>query len=451
MQVWKPPMLKKHRRQRAKNQLLTRLMERNLEVMLKHIPFLPLTLGAVIGFCAHAFFFSKEPAAAQISLSTNATVTQGNFKTRFSGVQSQAAGNNRQAAVEDLAKIKMALKHLNDIADLNERTSARNTLLRRWASLDGQGALQFVSEMDEGAAKVQAMSTVASVLVNSEPRLLAQQASALSGSRSSRELVQALANSWAQSDIQSALAWANQLPDGIGKRDALSIIRFQLAKQNPEETSGEISQLPAGDARNSLISNLAAQWGLSNPQSAINWANTLPENEKKLALSNLAGAWAQNDPLAAGTYVAHMPAGEAQSQATMSVVSSWANKNPDQTAAWVLQFPEGDLRAQGIREVVGIWTLSDSKSVQNWAEGLPDGPTRDIALKSYVDSIGYWSPDKAAAVIDLINDSQQRGESMETTTRFWGEIDPKSAYDWVARLNVSEEFRAKLQLLLSTN
>ncbi|MDB6019744.1 MAG: hypothetical protein JWR19_4233 [Pedosphaera sp.] len=419
--------------------------------MSKHIPFLPLALGAAIGFCAHAFFFSKEPAAAQINLGNNATVVQGNFKTRSSGVQTQAAGNQMQAAAEDLAKIKMALKHLNDIADLNERTAARNTLLRRWANLDGQGALQSVSEMDEGEAKVQAMSAVAGVLVNSEPHLLAQQASALSGSRSSRELIQNLANSWAQSDIQSALTWANQLPDGIGKKDALAIIRFQLAKQNPEQTSAEISQLPAGDARNSLISNLAAQWGLSNPQSAIDWANTLPENEKKLAMSNLVGAWAQNDPSAAGTYAAQMPSGEAQSQATMSVVSSWANKNPDQTAAWVLQFPEGDLREQGIREVVGIWTLSDSKSVQNWAEGLPESSTRDIALKSYVDSIGYWSPDKAAAVTGLIDDSQKREQSMEATTRFWAEIDPKSAQNWVARLNVSEEFRTRLQSLLSTD
>jgi hypothetical protein len=340
---------------------------------------------------------------------------------------------------------------LKDISDLNKRAAMRNSLLRRWAELDGRGAFAYVSSMDEGEAKVQAMAAVAAVLVHSDPQFLAEKALSMPGNRSSRELIQNLANSWAQTDADAALNWAEQLPEGVGKRDALAIIRLQLEQQNPEEVAAQINQMPSGDSRNTLISSLAAQWGLNNPQSAIGWANTLPENEKKLAMSNLVGAWAQNDPLAAGAYVAQMPAGEAQSQAAMSVVSSWASKNPDQTAAWVLQFPEGDLREQGIREVVGIWTLSDSQGVQNWAEGLPEGPTRDIALKSYVDSIGYWSPDKAAAVTELINDSQEREQSMETTTRFWAEIDPKSAQNWVTHLNVSEEVRARLETFLSAN
>jgi hypothetical protein len=413
---------------------------------------LPLALGAIIGFYAHAFLFSKKPVAAQINLSKNSTVIQeGNFKTQSIRIHAQAAGNNIQADAEDLSKIKMALDHLNDIADLNERTAARNTLLRRWANLDGPGALQYVSGMDEGEAKIQAMSTVAGVLVNSNPQLLAQQASILSGSRSDRELVQDLANSWAQSDVQSALAWANQLPDGIVKNDALSIIRFQLAKQNPQAASVEINQLPAGDTRNSLISNLAAQWGLANPQDAINWANTLPENEKKLAMSNLIGAWAQNDPLAAGTFAAQMPSGEAQNQATMSVVESWTAKDPKAAADWVLQFSDTELQEQGIREIIRSWAATDAASAEKWAEALPEGTTRDSALENFVESVAYWSPSKATGAVEFIQDTSKRQQSMETIMRSWSEIDPNAAQNWVENLNISGDLKSQLQSLQPLN
>jgi hypothetical protein len=408
---------------------------------------LPLLIGVIIGFYLRDSISQVKPNKL-----SNAALKQAQHDNVAILQQSVHAQRSPQGTMDiSVADIQTTLERLKNISDLNKRASMRNALLRRWAELDGRGALDYVLSLEEGEIKVQAMAAVAGVLAHSDPQLLAEKALTMPSNRSSRELIQNLANSWAQTDAAAALKWAEQLPEGLGKRDALAIVRFQLAKQDPEETSAEIRQLPAGDARNSLISNLAAQWGSTNPQSAIDWANTLPENEKKLAMSNLVGAWAQNDPLAAGTYVAQMPSGEAQSQATMSVVSSWATKNPDQTAAWVLQFPEGELRQQGIREVVSIWTLNDSKSVQNWAEGLPEGPTRDLALKSYVDSIGYWSPDKAAVVAELIDDSQKRDQSMETATRLWGEIDPKAARNWVARLNVSDEFRARLQSLLSTN
>lgn len=145
--------------------------------------------------------------------------------------------------------------------------------------------------MEEGGAKAQAMGAVAGVLAHSDPRFLAQEALNLPSNRSTRELVQNLANSWAQTDAHDALAWAEQLPEGAGKNDALAIIRSQLGQQNPAEVPAQINLLPSGDTRNTLISNLAAQWGASDPARAIEWANTLPEKERTLALTQVVGAW----------------------------------------------------------------------------------------------------------------------------------------------------------------
>jgi hypothetical protein len=405
---------------------------------------LPLLIGIVLGFFLRNLISETTPTElSHITVEQTQKDTVATFR-QSAHVQKSPPGAT-DISIDD---IRAALEHLKDISDLNKRSSMRNALLRRWAELDGRGAFEYVVSLDEGEIKVQAMATVTGVLVRSDSQFLAEKALSLPNSRSSRELVQTLANNWSQTDAQSALAWAEQLPEGLGKRDALAIIRFQLGQQDPEEVATQINQLPAGDARNTLISNLATQWGTRDPAKAIEWANGLPEAEKTLAMSQLLSAWANQNPLEAGKFVARLPSGEMQSRAAMSVVSSWANQSPDQTAAWVLQFPEGDLREQGIREVVNIWTMNDSEGARDWAKGLAEGATRDAALKSFAESIAYWSPDKAAAVVGLIDDPQKREQSMEVTMRFWAEMDPASARKWLASLNVNEELKVQLQSFL---
>jgi hypothetical protein len=422
---------------------------------MKHIfhPILFLLLGIFIGFYSRGIISPIKPTSSYQSAaeqkSDGMPVVHHSVQTdnqSFRGVTSRV-----NVGGSSVSEIQAALERLKDIADLNERSDVRKALLQRWAELDGRGAFEYVNSMDEGEIKVQAMAVVAAELVHSDPQFLAEQTLAMPSNRSSRELVQDLANSWAQTDAQSALSWADQLPDGLGRKDALATICQQLGKQNPQEVSEQISQLPAGDFRNSLISNLAAQWGLSNPTGAVDWANTLPDSEKALAMSNLVGAWAQHNPTAAGTFAMQLPPGEMQNQAVMSAVVGWANQDPSSAAAWVLQIPDDSLREQGIQEIVGAWTGSDSDGAINWAKGLPEGTTRDVALNDLVASVAYWSPNKAAEIVPLIVDQTKQEQSMEVIMRSWSQTDPASAQNWLAKLNVAEGLKARLQSFLPGN
>ena len=360
--------------------------------------------------------------------------------------------NRLRCSTDDLSlsEIQAALAALPSVADIHDRARVHAAIVRRWAELDGRGAFEYANSLGEGEMKVQAMAAVAEVLAHSDPQFLAAQAATMPSTRSSRELIQELTSTWAATDVYSALAWAEKLPEGLSKNDALAIIRSQLGRQNPEEAAAQLSQLPPGDSRNSLISNLAAQWGLRDPAQATAWANSLPPAEKTLAMSGLAGAWAQCDPIAAGNLVVKLPEGEAQNQAALAVALSWAGQNPAAAAAWVLQFPEVTLQ-QGIREVVNTWANMDSGQALDWVKALPEGTTRDAALKSYVESIAYWTPDKAAEITGLINDQTTRNESLDITMRSWSETDPATARNWLAKLNVPEESKVRLQAFLPMN
>ena len=92
-------------------------------------------------------------------------------------------------------------------------------------------------------------------------------------------------------DIRAAFSWAEELPEGICKQDALAVIRLKWSAQNPEEASKQLGEMPAGDARNTLIQSVAERWALRDPMKALDWTVNLNGNERIIAISDFAGAW----------------------------------------------------------------------------------------------------------------------------------------------------------------
>lgn len=427
------------------------------------IPFL--LVGLVIGYGLREFGPAAKPDAANAQVADEAPhsteIATAPHAADFTSLILDSKDNRstdewqtrlqRGIAELSISDIPLALDGLKNVTDLRERSSILTQILRRWAELEPRAAFDYLNALGEGEIKAQAMTEVARIVARSDPEYLADKAATMPANRARRELVQELTKGWAETDVRAALAWAEQLPEDLSKKDALAIVRFQWATQNPAEASAKLDGLPPGDSRNSFITAIAEQWGSRDPKAAVEWTATLSETEKALAMSNLIGAWAKHDPLAAGKFVAQLPPDETQKQAAMSVISNWANRDPGQAAAWVLQFPEGATREQGLREVVIAWTRMDSEAAREWARQLPTGDTRDAALKDFVESIAFWSPNKAAETVGLIDDPTKRQESMQIMLRSWSEMDPASARNWLAGLNMPEEFKARLRSALPTN
>jgi hypothetical protein len=413
----------------------------------------PMLVGVVVGYYLHDFR-SLAKQSAVLPEHTVSNEDRGRLLRSTDIVAYRESMNfnslthHSQPAAADLSasQIVAALGRLKDIPDLQQRTNQFGMLLRRWLEKDGRSAFAYVNSLDEGEMKMQGVTLMVEILARSDPQFLAEETLSMPGSRSSGELIRGLSRIWSQTDVQSALAWAAQLPDGVDKNDALLNIRSQWASQDPEAASSQISQLPENSSTAGLISAVAERWGSSNPAKAVEWAETLPESEKTLAMSSLAGVWAQRNPMAAGIFVAQLPPGETQNEAVKSVISSWAGQSPSQTAAWVLQFPAGPLQDHGIRQVVSAWNNVDPEGVQDWAMNLPAGATRDAALKNFSQTIAYWTPEKAARIAMLINDPSEREQSVETILRSWSQTDPASARNWLGRLDLPNELRVRLQI-----
>ncbi len=412
----------------------------------------PLALGIAIGF-----YMRESRPAPKLSVSPKQTV----LETETSHLQQVTAGrplasfkgsiDAKTSAAFSIAEIQSGLLHLKDIPEVEERKLEFAELICAWLELDGRNAFLYILGLEEGPMKQKGMTLAVEMLARSDTQLLAQKALTLPNSRSRTELIRGLANIWASIDVESALSWTAQLPEGVDKNDALFTVRSLWASLDPEAVSAQISQMPENSSTASLITTIATRWASDNSAKAINWANTLPETQKNLALSSIVSIWAQRDPLAAASYAVQLPFGDTQDEAVKSVISSWAAQDPAKTAAWVLQFPSSPLQDQALRQVVSAWNDADSQVGQEWALKLPSGSLRDAALKYFAEGNAYWTPEKAARLVTYISDPSEQEKSIKTVIRSWSETDPKSARNWLTGLNASEDMKNRIRSFLPAN
>jgi len=111
-----------------------------------------------------------------------------------------------------------------------------------------------------------------------------------------------------------------------------------------------------------VLDNLAQLWAERDEQAALAWAAAKPPgNDRDRLLERIAFVESQTDPAnAVRLVVEQIPPGETQEQAAMTVVYQWARQNADAAMAWAQSFPPGDLRDRAIQEVENVKAYSSA-------------------------------------------------------------------------------------------
>jgi hypothetical protein len=194
---------------------------------------------------------------------------------------------------------------------------------------------------------------------------------------------------WAGSDMDEALAWATQLPEGEGKHRATLILAREAARTDPEIALTLARDLPPSSARDELIAHAVAQWAASAPEDTAAWVEQQEvQPSRDTLLATLSTVWADSDPSAAARYALdHLPPGRLQDDALVGIVQRWTQQDPVAVAAWVERFPEEPLKAAAMENVVKLWARQDPHAIGPWLKTLAEGPSRDTALRAYSEQL----------------------------------------------------------------
>lgn len=253
-------------------------------------------------------------------------------------------------------------------------TLARATVVRRWAQRDPVGAKEALENRKDGHPA---------------------------------QLSLALVRGWGESEQTGAWRYAEQMPIGALRQQAIGALVHQLLlRDGPEVLTHFVEQLPdEGQNRFKLqaFRQAAAALVMRYPEHATSWVERHYEG-----------------PFGDGLL--------------FKAALSWALLDGQSAAAWLAARPADDAQQYAMRAAYGFWLQKDRAGARSWLQEFGEmSPALEPAWALLALDIGSDDPREG---LDLLGTVAMRDELRERTTiglvRAWMRNDPTDAQAWFA-------------------
>jgi hypothetical protein len=358
--------------------------------------------------------------------------------------------------------------------------SCLERLAGTWASRDPSGAWTWGSALPPGPSKRAVLRRVLAVMAQSDPRAASALVPGLESTLLPEDRAAVLgeiARVWAETDIEAAARWFQELPPGIVSDEGVNALCTGLAEVAPAFAAEFIAGLPPGAERAVGMGALARVWAHRDIDGALAWTKGLKGEERSCALRTIFPLWAESDvqaalsyartmepkdvvsdvlsalasadPESAAAFIDELPPELRWEMTTLSIVNAWTEVDPRAAAAWVETIPEGELRNDALQSVAISLASYDRSVLEGWISGLPAGASRDSAITAFVHCTASRDPGAAAGWAARIDDPSLRIARLEQVGRHWLGIDPVAARQWILNSALPDDM--KTQLLDSSN
>jgi hypothetical protein len=335
-----------------------------------------------------------------------------------------------------------AAAHLSDITTSSARRNVAYDVASSWADQSPEAALAWARTLPSERDRRSALEGAIRSTMMRDPA--AGFELALRTEEISDQGIGDFAASAALEDTASALSLVQSMPAGERRDAALSSVISIVAETEPERAARLAEGLAPGERRTYLFGDVARTLAMEDPAAAASWAAGLSDEEAANGAMNVAiGTWADNDPRAAAAFVDSLPAGDLRDSVEATLVEDWADTDPRRAARWAMthggnqeqllgrlierwSFDEADEAAAWVRSLPPGETRDDALA------GL--GTT----LSLHGDSAA------ALDNIERIGDEESRDEQRRILFTQWNDVDPEGAQAYLEGTDLPDEVRSEL-------
>ncbi len=161
----------------------------------------------------------------------------------------------------------------------------------------------------------------------------------------------------------------------------------QWAVYQPQASLAAVAQIPDPAARGEAMQGIVAGWSSSDPAGLVSYAQTLPAGETRLnALRDGLSQWVYRDPKAATEWMdSHDPNPDLDAgAAAVAVLPALVEQKPDIAASWAESITDPELRINTLLDLIRIWGARDPTGARNYVATTSALPAdrRELALSS---------------------------------------------------------------------
>jgi hypothetical protein len=132
-----------------------------------------------------------------------------------------------------------------------------------------------------------------------------------------------------------------------------------------------------------------------------------------------------------------------------SAAVHWAAQEPDKAAAWVEELPESEQREYAARNLVYTWARHDLEAATAWLEEQAPGKSRELAGLELAKMQVERDPEAAFNLIQSMEDGHESYRMFKESLQSLVRIDASKAEAVVAQAALSEGMRAKAEKVVA--
>lgn len=330
--------------------------------------------------------FPSEYASFLKSTLTNVAVFNGQPALAAEYINKIQDAAVRNEAIVSIASVWAAGPHKDPVAALDwisqvatDATYAKavSNIFLQLAKNDPKGASSLIDKVADGKARTQAISSVASSWGKTDPSAAVGWANALPASDTSPAL-NAIVSTWSKSDPASALAYVQNSSDPTIFLNSAPALAQAEAQLDAPKALAFAQSLPDGSPKNQAINNVLVSLAKTDFTSAWGYATNLAADESRDGvMANLVGVEANKNPGQAATLIEKLPMGTSQTKAVAVLATSWINQDPQAFTTWLNGLPSGDARDTAIVQLVSsVQASKNPEGVMQWVGTVSNAETK---------------------------------------------------------------------------
>lgn len=242
------------------------------------------------------------------------------------------------------------------------------------------------------------------------------------------DILVSIVDVWSKRDVEAVFAWLDSREKNALTQDLENTAMNHYIQQNPQDAAMAIAYLRKGDNKNQLISSVADALSKHNIYDAIEWAESLPENEQTNAISTVMSRWATNG--SADTALNYLLAREdlqAQSTVLNSAIISIAKADINLLIERLPEFSETNQNIVVKEIATSLLYQGSTADYENWYQSLSMGAQRQAASIPAVEANMRKNPEAAFKYAENIISINERKRYLTEAAKAWANYDLNQA------------------------
>lgn len=248
----------------------------------------------------------------------------------------------------------------NQLGNEALKKAALSQAINTWAQSDPVLAAQEIGKISNADTRAEVTRSVAGSLSNRSLAEAEQWASTLTGSDRSAAMGAIVGQA------------ANQAPDRVQ-----ALYSEFAGGLSPEEASRSENQ--------GIAKSVATQLAQTDAAKAASWAQTLPEGgARDEAVSGVVATWASYDAVGASQWLQQLPEGKGRDLATGNLVNTIARDDPESAWAWANSISDAARRRDAAAAALGGWKANGNREAALAAldsGGFSEADYKELARK----------------------------------------------------------------------